>query len=102
MPDTHDNAPERTARLLEAFHERYAGEPVVVRGPGRVNLIGEHTDYNEGFVLPIAIERDVRLAVRAREDRRVRLYSLNFEQESEFDLDRIEPDERAAWSNYVR
>ena len=86
---------ERTRRLLEEFHRRFEGEPLVVRAPGRVNLIGEHTDYNEGFVLPIAIDRDIRFAVCRRQDRRVRLYSLDFDQESEFDLDDIRRDEAA-------
>jgi galactokinase len=93
---------ERTRRLLEEFHRRFEGEPLVVRAPGRVNLIGEHTDYNEGFVLPIAIDRDIRFAVCRRQDRRVRLYSLDFDQESEFDLDDIRRDEAADWGNYVR
>lgn len=93
---------ERTRRLVEEFQRRFEGEPLVVRAPGRVNLIGEHTDYNEGFVLPIAIDHDVRFAVRARPDRLVRLYSLNFNAESEFSLDQVEPDPEQQWANYVR
>ena len=51
-----------------------AADPTLISvGPGRVNLIGEHTDYNDGFVLPVALKRDVRIAVRPRSDRRVRL-----------------------------
>src|SRR5262249_22439778 len=72
------------------------------RAPGRVNLIGEHTDYNEGYVLPMAINREVLFAVRPRLDREVRLYSLNFQAESSFSLDRLEPDPEPTWSNYVR
>ena len=49
----------RIDRLLNEFHSRFTGTPVVARAPGRVNLIGEHTDYNDGFVLPMAIDRDV-------------------------------------------
>jgi len=67
-----------------------------------VNLIGEHTDYNGGFVLPVAIDRWVVLAARARADARVRLWSVDFEQTSEFDLDDIAKDAVAPWSNYVR
>jgi galactokinase len=92
----------RTHRLVEEFRRRFDGEPLVMRAPGRVNLIGEHTDYNDGFVLPIAIDHDVRFAVRARPDRKVRLYSLNFDSETEFDLDHIERDTEHRWGNYVR
>jgi galactokinase len=97
-----DDSSERTARLLEEFRTRFTGDPVVVRAPGRVNLIGEHTDYNDGFVLPIAISRDVRIAVAPREDDRVRLYSLNFQETAEFSLGQIAFDPNAGWSNYVR
>jgi len=93
---------ERTRRLVEEFRRRYEGDPIVVRAPGRVNLIGEHTDYNDGFVLPIAIEHDVRIAVRPRSDRIVRLYSINFNSDTEFDLDNLKRDEQHPWGNYVR
>jgi galactokinase len=99
--DTDENN-ERTRRLLDEFHRRYDCNPMVVRAPGRVNLIGEHTDYNDGFVLPIAIDRDVRFAVCQRRDRLVRLYSLDFDAESEFDLDHVARDDDEEWANYVR
>jgi galactokinase len=97
-----ESARERTRLLTEAYARRFPGQPTLVRAPGRVNLIGEHTDYNDGFVLPIAINRDVRMAVSPREDRSVRLYSIDFDQEAEFSLDSITPDAEKAWSNYVR
>jgi galactokinase len=92
----------RIDALRREFERRFTGTPVVVRAPGRVNLIGEHTDYNDGFVLPVAINRDVLMAVAPRSDQRVRLYSLNFETVSEFDLNHIEKDPADAWGNYVR
>jgi galactokinase len=93
---------ERVEAIRRAFRERLSVEPVVVRAPGRVNLIGEHTDYNDGFVLPMAINRDVLFAVKPREDRVVDLYSLNFNSRSSFSLDHIEADPEQSWSNYVR
>jgi galactokinase len=89
--------------LRDAFNERFASHPrLIVRAPGRVNLIGEHTDYNEGFVLPIAIDRATFVAARSRADRTMRVYSANFAEEDTFSLDRIERSEVHPWSNYVR
>ena len=87
----------------QAFALHFPGEsPRCFQAPGRVNLIGEHTDYNGGFVLPVAIDRWVVFAARARADDRVRLWSVDFEQASEFDLDDIAKDAASPWSNYVR
>lgn len=74
------------------------------RAPGRVNLIGEHTDYNDGFVLPCAINYHTVIAAAPRQDKRVRVIAADFgEQVSEFDLiGDIEHDPAAPWSNYVR
>ena len=83
---------DRVTQIRQAFQERFTGAPVVVRAPGRVNLIGEHTDYNDGYVLPVAINRDVLFAVRPRADRVVDLYSLNFRASAPFSLDRLVPD----------
>jgi galactokinase len=66
----------RTIGLCAFFHETFAADPAqAVRAPGRVNLIGEHTDYNDGFCLPMAIERDVRIVLRPRADDTVRVAS---------------------------
>jgi galactokinase len=75
----------------------------VARAPGRVNLIGDHTDYNDGFVLPMAIDRAVWIALRPSEDGRVRVDSLDFDERGEFDL-RALPARRDAdgWLEYVR
>ncbi len=77
---------------------------LLVRAPGRVNLIGEHTDYNDGFVLPIAIEQAIHIAAAPRDDRRVRLYSTMFKQTAEFTTDDVGRDEESAsgWSDYIR
>ena len=85
------------------FHKVYGTTPdVVVRAPGRVNLIGEHTDYNEGFVLPAAIDRSIDFAGRRRGDRIVRVHSLDFDGSVEFNLDDIQKDSKNPWSNYIR
>lgn len=72
------------------------------RAPGRVNLIGEHTDYNDGFVLPAAIDREIVLGVRPHGGRQVTLRSLDFAGTSVFSLDEIGYDAEQPWSNYLR
>lgn len=74
---------------------------MLVRAPGRVNLIGEHTDYNDGFVLPMAIDRAVWIALRPRGDRRVRLYSADFDETAEFSLDELR-NEGNSWVEYIK
>src|SRR5215218_10005016 len=84
-----------------AFRERYGRAARIFRAPGRVNLIGEHTDYNGGFVLPMAIERETVVAAAAREDRMVRAYSVGLKEELSFDLDHPNPPRRGIWLDYV-
>ncbi len=93
----------RRQNARAAFREWWGQLPThEARAPGRVNLIGEHTDYNDGFVLPMDIDRDIRVVFRPRDDRMVRLWSVDFAQASEFALDAIARDASAPWSNYVR
>ena len=98
---THDDGEPR-ARVIAAFAERFGGGPALVaRAPGRVNLIGEHTDYNDGFVLPMAIDRAVWIALRRRTDRRVLVHSLDFGESADLDLDALASD-GGGWVEYVR
>ena len=92
-----------TADLITRFNTIYGHTPAfVARAPGRVNLIGEHTDYNDGFVLPMAIDRDVTIVGAPRADKTVCLHSANFDNNTEFSLDAIEKLARNTWSNYSR
>ncbi len=89
--------------IRDAFTERFGVRPrMIVRAPGRVNLIGEHTDYNEGFVFPIAIDRETFVAARSRPDTIVRTYTSQFGQEDSFDIGQIERSPDQPWANYVR
>lgn len=90
-----------TARLKSEFFSKYGAVPRVFRAPGRVNLIGEHTDYNDGFVLPCAIDFATCVAAVPREDRRIRVASLNFEHELDFDLDEPPPVGKN-WPKYIQ
>lgn len=78
-------------RVIEAFKAQYGQDPtLIVRAPGRVNLIGEHTDYNDGFVLPMAINRAVWIALEPQETTEIHLKSLDFDDIIAFDLSNIE------------
>jgi galactokinase len=89
--------------LIERFRQVHHCEPELeTRAPGRVNLIGEHTDYNEGFVFPADIDRWVLILASRRTDSVVSAYSEDFHQSISFDLGDIRSDETAAWSNYLR
>jgi galactokinase len=90
------------ATLSERFQRSFGATPALYRAPGRVNLIGEHTDYNDGFVLPAALELATYVAAAARADRRLRVRSLRGDVEAEFDLDDPDPTPRRDWSDYVR
>jgi len=90
-------------QVVERFKRSFGqGEFRLFRAPGRVNLIGEHTDYNEGFVLPVAINREVWIAARRRSDREIYLASANFDAQTHFSLDDIRHSVDQPWSNYVR
>jgi galactokinase len=97
---THE---ERKAWLAAEFAQRFTAPPTLwARAPGRVDLMGSHTDYNQGLVLTMTIDRDTWAAARPRADHTVRVQSLNAPGESAFDLDNIERDGQAPWANYVR
>jgi galactokinase len=88
-------------RLRELFAQCYPSSPRLFYAPGRVNLIGEHTDYNNGFVMPVAIDRGTMVGAAGRSDRRVRVRSINIGESAEFDLDRPGPARRGSWLDYV-
>ncbi|HSR30635.1 MAG TPA: galactokinase [Anaerolineae bacterium] len=86
----------------EAFQQRFgAVSSLIVRAPGRVNLIGEHTDYNDGFVLPMAIDRAVWIALRPRDDDAIKVHSLDFDQSAAFSLGLLRH-ESAGWVEYLK
>ena len=92
--------------VLKKFEELYggAGEARVYFAPGRVNMIGEHTDYNGGHVFPCALTIGTYAAVKKRTDRKLRFYSMNFENMgvTESSLDDLTPSDAAGWTNYPK
>jgi galactokinase len=92
----------KVVSLVERFTRLYGTAPLVFRAPGRVNLIGEHTDYNDGFVMPAAIEYYTWVAAAPRKDLVLSVYSEQFGDRVEFSLDELAAPPRKHWSDYVR
>lgn len=88
--------------LKGEFRKRFRSTPLVFRAPGRVNLIGEHTDYNDGYVMPSAIDFYTWVAIARRSDREINVYSGHFHEQVAFSLDRLTPHPAKHWSNFVR
>lgn len=95
---------EQQSLAQDLFKQQFLHAPdIVCHAPGRVNIIGDHTDYNDGFVLPAAINYGTTIAASVREDKVVKVYAHDCEQQTnEFSLNDISFDEQMMWSNYVR
>ena len=86
--------------LQEIFYSKYGEKPnMIVKSPGRVNIIGEHTDYNNGFVLPMAIDRHIKIAFKPRNDDKIKLQSIGFD--SEIDCSIHDVNFKGDWQDYV-
>ena len=94
---------ERRQHVAELFRTRFGSEPQLwARAPGRVDLMGSHTDYNLGYVLTLPISRDTWMAVRKNGSRTVQLHAANLNEDDCFSLDAIEKTSTKKWSNYIR
>ncbi|MBZ5682654.1 MAG: galactokinase [Acidobacteriia bacterium] len=89
------------SELAGRFEHIYGSVPRIFRAPGRVNLIGEHTDYNDGYVMPAAIGFFTQVAIAPRSDRKLVVRSEEFERDFEFDLDHLPQSRVGAWCDYV-
>lgn len=96
-----DRARKLYQRLFEVFGDS-GNQVIAAKAAGRVNLIGEHTDYNDGFVMPMAIDREMVMVAQANGEQIVRIYSADFDASVEFSLDDIQKDAVETWSNYPR
>jgi galactokinase len=85
--------------LQQVFRDRFQKEPLVIGAPGRVNLIGEHTDYNNGFVLPGAVDKRIYVAIAPNNTDTVNVYANQFGESFSFSVNGIEP--RTGWMNYL-
>jgi galactokinase len=87
--------------LTHHFEEIFGSSPVIYRAPGRINLIGEHTDYNDGFVMPAAIGFSTQVAIAPRTDRKLVLHSEEFDGDLKFDVDHLPEKRTGEWCDYV-
>jgi galactokinase len=90
------------AEVIKSYKQKWLRDPTLVsKAPGRVNIIGEHTDYTGGYVLPVAINRSIVFAVRASSSSSIRGYSLNYDQEASCNIGDYNPQHPAGWFRYV-
>lgn len=90
---------ELAKKVNDLFIKKFEKQPSLYFSPGRINLIGEHIDYNDGFVIPCAINKGIYYAVAPNNSNMIRFYSRDYEEKHEVELDKIVPDEE--WKNYV-
>src|ERR1700761_6869195 len=88
------------ARVTDRFKTLFAEEPVVIRSPGRVNLIGEHTDYNNGFVLPAAIDKAIYMAVGPRNDQELHFVSEDLDMNYRGEIGKL-THSSLQWPDYI-
>ena len=84
-----------------SFLDKFKAQPLIVFSPGRINLIGEHTDYNDGFAFPAAINKGIALAISKSNSKTSNAYALNKEELYEFKIENLKPLEDGDWRNYV-
>ena len=87
-------------KISKIFHDKFNEDALIIRSPGRVNIIGEHTDYNDGFVLPAAIDKAIYIAISPRNDDKICLHAVDFNEDFNCTLSTIAPSKQH-WPNYV-
>ena len=88
-------------QVKESFVAKFESEPLMIFSPGRINIIGEHTDYNDGFVFPAAVDKGIVAAFQKTNNKTSTVYAFNKDETIEFSLDNISPLEKEHWGNYV-
>jgi galactokinase len=88
-------------QVHDKFTDLFSKEPLIVRSPGRINLIGEHTDYNDGFVMPAAIDKEAVFAIAPSDNGKSSVYSVKFDQQFDIDLSNPKKVKTPVWANYL-
>lgn len=97
--DSYYKSNPLTTTILTQFTQRYGRQPLLVAAPGRINFIGEHTDYNEGFVLPAAVDKRIYVAIAENGTNRINVFASQLKEEASFTIDDHQP--RSGWINYL-
>ena len=100
LPKPQHMNPKIIQNIKTSFIEKFREEPRIFRSPGRVNILGEHTDYNEGFVLPASIDKNIYIAISKRTDHVINLYATDFNEQFTGDINHIEKS-TVQWANYI-
>jgi galactokinase len=87
--------------VKEYFINKYSIEPLMIFSPGRINIIGEHTDYNDGFVFPAAIDKGIIAAIQKSDKKISTAHALDMNESKTFELDKLKPSSEGSWENYV-
>lgn len=87
--------------LKKKFRLLFGQQPLIVQSPGRINIIGEHTDYNEGFVLPAAIDKAAYMAVAIRNDNEIHLIADDLNEKFSININELQPQKNISWPNYI-
>ena len=88
-------------KILQEFISRFGRDPLIVKSPGRINIIGEHTDYNNGFVLPAAIDKAAFIAMSLRDDNEIHLVALDLNESFSIRVEDLKPTTDLSWTNYI-
>ena len=87
--------------VKEHFIKKFKTNPVLIFSPGRINIIGEHTDYNGGFVFPAAVDKGIVAAIQKSDTSGCKAIALDLDSVIEFELDTLKPSKEGSWENYL-
>ncbi|MBP0904913.1 galactokinase [Mariniflexile gromovii] len=90
-----------TKHVKDSFIKKFSTEPLLIFSPGRINIIGEHTDYNDGFVFPAAVDKGIIAAIQKNNTNTSTAYAIDMNESISFELDKLKPSSEGSWENYV-
>lgn len=89
------------SKIRTSFKERFKSEPLMIFSPGRINIIGEHTDYNDGFVFPAAVDKGIVSAIDKSDSEQSTAFAVDMDEAVKFSLNSLKPSSKGSWENYV-